>query len=60
MNISDLRLPARQTKASAGPKRGSFDLPFLVLTLLLLPIGVKKVNTSRFARPYAQGHSPPD
>ena len=40
MNISDLRLPARQAKASAGPQRGSFDLPFFVLTLLLLTIGV--------------------
>ena len=55
MNISDLRLPARQTKASAGPKRGSFDLPFFVLTLLLLTIGVIMVLSSSFARAYAQG-----
>ena len=40
MNISDLRLPARHVKAADGPKRGSFDLPFFVLTLLLLTIGV--------------------
>ena len=58
MNISDLRLPARQTKASAGPKRGSFDLPFFVLTLLLLTIGVIMVLSSSFARAYAQGKSP--
>ena len=55
MNISDLRLPARQAKASAGPKRGSFDLPFFVLTLLLLTIGVIMVLSSSFARAYAQG-----
>lgn len=54
MNISDLRLPARQTKASAGPKRGSFDLPFFVLTLLLLTIGVIMVLSSSFARAYAR------
>ena len=58
MNISDLRLPARQAKASAGPKRGSFDLPFFVLTLLLLTIGVIMVLSSSFARAYAQGKSP--
>ena len=40
MNISGLRLPARRTGAAAGAKRGSFDLPFFVLTLLLLAIGV--------------------
>ena len=39
MNISGLRLPARRSGAAAGPKRGSFDLPFFVLTLLLLAIG---------------------
>ena len=49
MNISDLRLPARQAKASAGPQRGSFDLPFFVLTLLLLTIGVIMVLSSSFA-----------
>ena len=58
MNISDLRLPARQAKAPAGPKRGSFDLPFFVLTLLLLTIGVIMVLSSSFARAYAQGKSP--
>ena len=58
MNISDLRLPARQAKASAGPQRGSFDLPFFVLTLLLLTIGVIMVLSSSFARAYAQGKSP--
>ena len=58
MNISDLRLPARQAKVSAGLKRGSFDLPFFVLTLLLLTIGVIMVLSSSFARAYAQGKSP--
>ncbi|MFR5422696.1 MAG: hypothetical protein ACLTG4_12640 [Oscillospiraceae bacterium] len=54
MNISDLRLPARHVKAADGPKRGSFDLPFFVLTLLLLAIGVIMVLSSSFARAYAQ------
>ena len=58
MNISDLRLPARRTGAAAGAKRGSFDLPFFVLTLLLLAIGVIMVLSSSFARAYAQGKSP--
>ena len=58
MNISGLRLPARQTGAAAGAKRGSFDLPFFVLTLLLLAIGVIMVLSSSFARAYAQGKSP--
>ena len=58
MNISGLRLPARRTGAAAGAKRGSFDLPFFVLTLLLLAIGVIMVLSSSFARAYAQGKSP--
>ena len=58
MNISDLRLPARRSGAAAGPKRGSFDLPFFVLTLLLLAIGVIMVLSSSFARAYAQEKSP--
>ena len=58
MNISDLRLPARRSGAAAGPQRGSFDLPFFVLTLLLLMIGVIMVLSSSFARAYAQGKSP--
>lgn len=58
MNISDLRLPARHVKAADGPKRGSFDLPFFVLTLLLLTIGVIMVLSSSFARAYAQGKNP--
>ena len=58
MNISDLRLPARRSGAAAGPQRGSFDLPFFVLTLLLLTIGVIMVLSSSFARAYAQGKSP--
>ena len=58
MNISGLRLPACQTGAAAGAKRGSFDLPFFVLTLLLLAIGVIMVLSSSFARAYAQGKSP--
>lgn len=58
MNISGLRLPVRQTRAAAGAKRGSFDLPFFVLTLLLLTIGVIMVLSSSFARAYAQGKSP--
>lgn len=58
MNISDLRLPARHVKAADGPKRGSFDLPFFVLTLLLLAIGVIMVLSSSFARAYAQGKNP--
>lgn len=40
------------------PKRGSFDLPFFVLTLLLLTIGVIMVLSSSFARAYAQGKNP--
>ena len=60
MNISGLRLPARRSGAAAGPKRGSFDLPFFVLTLLLLAIGVIMVLSSSFARDYAQGKSPTD
>ena len=48
MNISGLRLPARRTGAAAGAKRGSFDLPFFVLTLLLLAIGVIMVLSSSF------------
>ncbi len=58
MNISDLRLPARRSGAAAGPQRGSFDLPFFVLTLLLLTIGVIMVLSSSFARAYAQEKSP--
>lgn len=58
MNISDLRLPARRSGAAAGQQRGSFDLPFFVLTLLLLTIGVIMVLSSSFARAYAQGKSP--
>lgn len=58
MNISDLRLPARRSGVAAGPQRGSFDLPFFVLTLLLLTIGVIMVLSSSFARAYAQEKSP--
>lgn len=58
MNISDLRLPARRSGAAAGPQRGSFDLPFFVLTLLLLTIGVIMVLSSSFARAYVQEKSP--
>ena len=58
MNISGLRLPVHRTGTAAGAKRGSFDLPFFVLTLLLLTIGVIMVLSSSFARAYAQGKSP--
>ena len=57
MNISDLRLPARRSGAAAGPQRGSFDLPFFVLTLLLLTIGVIMVLSSSFARAASNSRS---
>jgi cell division protein FtsW (lipid II flippase) len=57
MNISGLRLPARRTGAAAGAKRGGFDLPFFVLTLLLLAIGVIMVLSSSFARAASNSRS---
>ncbi|MFR6426538.1 MAG: FtsW/RodA/SpoVE family cell cycle protein [Oscillospiraceae bacterium] len=42
-------------RAAAGAKRGSFDLPFFVLTLLLLAIGVIMVLSSSFARALCAG-----
>lgn len=56
MNYNKQRLPERQENAAAV--RGSFDIPFFALTLLLLTIGVIMVLSASFARAYYQDKSP--
>lgn len=56
MNYNKQRLPERQE--TAAPVRGSFDIPFFALTLLLLTIGVIMVLSASFPRAYYQGKSP--
>lgn len=56
MNYNNQRLPERQE--TVARTRGSFDIPFFVLTLLLLTIGVIMVLSASFPRAYSQGKSP--
>lgn len=58
MNYNKQRLPERQETTAAAPARGSFDIPFFALTVLLLTIGVIMVLSASFARAYYQGKSP--
>ncbi len=50
MEYSGTRLETRETKATTSRK--SFDLPFFVLVLLLLTVGVIMVLSSSYARAY--------
>ncbi len=50
--------PRLKDKTNATMKRGPLDLPFLLLTLLLLTIGVVMVLSASFARAYDAGKSP--
>lgn len=56
MNYNKQRLPERQE--TTAPVHGSFDIPFFVLTLLLLTIGVIMLLSASFPRAYYQGKSP--
>lgn len=56
MNYNNRKLSERTEESAAV--RGSFDIPFFTLTLMLLTIGVIMVLSASFARAYYQGKSP--
>ena len=56
-NVEELKdMPERDVLPKK--KRGSFDLPLLVLVIVLLTIGVIMVLSASFARAYYEGDSP--
>ena len=58
MNSEESEAPEQIKKLEKRHRRGGMDIPFLVLTIVILTIGVLTVLSASFARSYYSGNNP--